>query len=114
MIDSESNQTPENCNQTIRLSKIHSRNWDTPPIKLYNPNTVLVNNSCLIVRFEVVITFCVKQWKDVDVVMLVLELTLVRFVCVCADLPQTVVGMWAANREGSGHDLCQLEGANHV
>ncbi len=34
--------------------------------------------------------------------------------CVCVDLPQTSAGVRAADREGSGDDLCQLEGAHHV
>lgn len=33
---------------------------------------------------------------------------------VCLDLPQTSVGVRAADGERGGHDLCQLEGAHHV
>ena len=34
--------------------------------------------------------------------------------CVCADLPQTSAGVRAADGEGGGDDLRQLEGAHHV
>lgn len=36
------------------------------------------------------------------------------FVCLCADLPQTSAGVRAADGEGGGDDLRQLEGAHHV
>lgn len=32
----------------------------------------------------------------------------------CADLPQAAAGLRAADGEGGGHDLRQLEGAHHV
>lgn len=34
--------------------------------------------------------------------------------CLRADLPQTAAGVRAADGEGGGHDLRQLEGAHHV
>lgn len=30
------------------------------------------------------------------------------------DFSQTPAGVRATDREGSGHDICQLEGAHHV
>lgn len=32
----------------------------------------------------------------------------------CADLPQATAGLRAADGEGGGHDLCQLEGTHYV
>lgn len=34
--------------------------------------------------------------------------------CLRADLPQAAAGVRAADGEGGGHDLRQLEGAHHV
>lgn len=46
--------------------------------------------------------------------LLILVKFVVTFLPVCSDLPQTSVGVRAADGEGSGHDLRQLEGAHHV
>lgn len=45
---------------------------------------------------------------------LVLVTFIETFLCVCSDLSQASAGLRAADGEGSGHDLRQLEGAHHV